>query len=279
MTAFPVYGHDDEAKQGAEDLVFHSVTTVLGVMDKPALTYWSAEETAKAAVRAASSLTVRIAEDGEAETVKWLTGARFRTVKGQRTAAELGTAVHAVCEEIALTGKRPTVDKEVSPFVDQFEKFLERFAPTFIAAEMPVFSPKYGYAGTLDAIVEIEGATYLLDYKTTRKDVDSRGKATGPYPEVSLQLAAYRHAELTAPFRTRRTEKMRRRYYLLGPEERANCVPLPEVAGALVLHLTPGHERLVPVDTGPRIFGSFLHLVQVARFSFDIASTVFGPDL
>ena len=41
----------------------YSVTTIIGALDKPALLYWAAEETAKAAVTVAKSLPTRIEED------------------------------------------------------------------------------------------------------------------------------------------------------------------------------------------------------------------------
>ena len=113
----------DVAKPEADDERFWSVTTIIGVLDKPALLYWAAEQSAIAAVGAAKSLPKRIEEDGEAEVIKWLRDARFRGKKGEKTAAELGTAVHAACEDFALTGRRPEVDEDVMPFLDQFDRW------------------------------------------------------------------------------------------------------------------------------------------------------------
>ncbi len=83
---------EDVKKPGDDDLRMWSVTTLIGCLDKPALIYWSAEETAKAAVKSMKSVAAMVDEQGPEAAVEWLKGARFRRPRGQRTAAELGTA-------------------------------------------------------------------------------------------------------------------------------------------------------------------------------------------
>lgn len=266
-------------KMDPDDLRMWSITTILGVLDKPALIYWSAEETAKAAVNIAKSLPDRIAEDGEETVVKWLRDARFRQTPGFRTAAQLGTDVHAALEELALTGRMPEVDDEVRPFLDQFDKWAQKWQPEFLAAEMTVYSPTYGYAGTSDGIMKIAGQTVYFDYKTTRKSVDSQGKRTGPYPEVGLQIAAARFAEFAATWRPRRYEQFRRRYYLLGAAERETAIPVPESDGGIVIHITPEHCDAYPVRCDRSIYESFLYILEVARYQFEQSKTIIGAPL
>lgn len=268
------------AKPAPDDLRMYSVTTIIGALDKPALIYWAADETAKAAVKAARSLTTRIDEDGEYETVKWLHDARFRSVRGQRTAKDLGTAVHDALEQLALTGKFPVVDDEVRPFIERADAWMQRFQPTFEASEMTVFSPRYGFAGTLDAIAIIDGVRFLIDYKTTRKSVDSRGKLTTPYPDqVGLQLAAYRYAEMAATWRPRRYEYQKRRYYLLGLDERELAVPVPTVDACLVLHLTPEHCDGFPIKADEEAFNAFLYTLECFRWVNDTSKHIMGDPL
>jgi len=214
----------DVKEATAEDIRFHSVTTILGVLDKPGLIYWAAGLTADAAIAIAKSLPQRLEEDGREAVWKWLRDARFRRTRGKRTATELGSLVHAACEEYAITGQRPPVEPDVAPFVDRFEEWCDRWQPSYEAAEVTVYSPTHGFAGTLDAIATIGGMRLLLDYKTTDKP-DEPDKRPGPYPEAALQLAAYRHAEFAAVWRPRRHEAFRRRYYLLGTDEREMAVP------------------------------------------------------
>src|SRR5690606_17586071 len=117
--------------------------TIIGALDKPALIYWSAEQTARAAVE---DLAVwkAMADRDPNDAIDWLKKARFRTKPGERTAAELGTAVHEACEEYVLTGSRPDVEPDVEPFLIQFEKWCERVQPEYQAAEVTVYNPTYG---------------------------------------------------------------------------------------------------------------------------------------
>lgn len=272
-------GHDDTAKPTEEDSRFWSVTTIINTLDKPALLWWSAEQAAEAACDVASSLSTRIEEEGREAVVKWLRDARFRPKKGQRTASDLGSAVHDACEEYAFTGVRPEVDDEVRPFLEQFDRWAQKVQPEYLAAEAAVYHRKYGYAGTLDAIARVGGQTVLIDYKSTRKVTGSDGKPSGPYPEAALQLAAYRHAELLATWRARRYERLRRRYYLLSATEADLGVPVPEVDGGCVLHLTPAHASLHPVRCDEEVFESFLYAIEAARWQIELSKHVIGSPL
>lgn len=269
----------DGQKPADDDERHWSVTTIIGCLDKPALLYWAAEQTAVAAVNSARTLEARVEEEGVDTVVKWLRDARFRRDRTQRTAAELGTEVHAACEAYALTGQRPDVDAEVQPFLDQFDRWAQEFQPVYQAAEVTVYSPSYGYAGTCDAFLTVGGVRCIVDYKSSRKSFDNRGNPTTPYPEVALQLAAYRHAELAAVWRPRRMEQYRRRYYLLGAAEREMAVPVPEVDTGLVIHITPDHCDAYPVECGPDIFESFLFVQEAARWQFQTSKTVIGRPL
>lgn len=288
-------------KDAAEDDVRHwSVTTIIGALDKPALVYWAANETAKAALAFRDTWASIEESSGTAEAEKWLAGARYRAGKDLLSAASLGTACHAMCERYALTGERPTdddlrsaiaaeckgqkktIDAELATLrqmVGQFDRWCDEFQPTYQAAEVTVYSPTYAYAGTCDAFLTVDGVRFIGDYKTSRKSADGQGKKTGPYPEVALQLAAYRFAEMAAVWRPRRFEKFRRRYYLLGPAEREMAVPVPEVDTGLVIHITPEHCDAYPVECGPEIHEAFLFVLEAARFAFQTSKKVIGPEL
>lgn len=265
-----------DAKPQDDDLRCWSVTTILGCIDKPALIYWSAEETAKAAVANANAWQAIARDSGPEEAVKWLTAARFRSPKGQRTAAALGTAVHSACEEYALTGLRPEVDDEVRPFLDQFDKWLDRFQPEYVATEVTVYSPTYGYAGTCDGFLNIDGHRLIIDYKTSRKSFDKQGNPTAPYPESCLQLAAYRYAELAAVWAPRKFESFRRRYYLISQSEQTLAMKVPEVDGGAVIHITPEHCEIHPVRCDEEAHRAFLFVQEVARWQFGESKGAIG---
>jgi hypothetical protein len=255
-----------------------SVTTIIDQSSSSrGLIEWAAGETARAAVGGMKTLQAIIDDDGPDTAVQWLIGARNRPRKGQRTAKQLGTEIHRACEIYALTGQKPAVDDEVLPFLDQFDRWCQAHQPIYEAAEMTVWSPTYGYAGTQDAILKVDGATVIADYKTSKKDRDDKGELRQPWPDVALQLSAYRYADFAGPWRTRRYSYYGRRYYLLGHDERADAVPIPTVDGGLCLYLTPERCEAYPVRCDEPIFEAFLYAVERARWSLETARTVLGP--
>lgn len=269
---------EENSTAGRDDRRFVSVTSILGVIDKPALVHWAANMTAQAAISTQGTWRHMLDEQGEAETAKWLAGARFRTKK-RRSAAETGTAVHQAAQEWVLTGRRPDVDDDLAPYLDQLGRWLERHQPTYEAAELTVFSPTYGFAGTADAILRLDDVPLIIDYKTTDKETDGRGQTTAPYAEAALQLAAYRHADIAAVWRVRRNKTSGRRYYLLSPEEAQQAVAVPEVQGGLVIHITPGHCHAHIVECGDATFDAFLHLLEVARWVWGDGRYAIGAPL
>jgi hypothetical protein len=288
---------EDVKTQDPGDLRLWSVTTIIGVLDKPALLYWCAEEAAKAAIASLGSLRQRIEEEGDEAVIKWLRDARFRRPKDRLSNASLGTCAHHACETYALTGTRPDNQKladiihaEAGPaftgipqetavlnkMLDQFDGWLARFQPTYDATEVVVYNPTYGYAGTADAFLHIDNIPLIIDYKTSRDGYDNKGNPKTPYPEASLQLAAYRYAEFAAVWRPRRIEQFRRRYYLLGDAERDQAVPVPQVDAGAVIHITPDHCELFPVRCDHTIHEAFLYVQEAARWHLETSRDVIG---
>lgn len=287
----------DGAKPEDGDYRMWSVTTIIGCLEKPALLFWAAEETAKAAVTIADTLPQRIREDGEDEVVLWLRDARFRRPKNKLSAASLGTCAHSACQEYAITGVRPTNDRiaeliqqeggarfngvaaeaaVLERMLDQFDDWLQRFQPSYQATEVVVYHPTYGYAGTADAFLTIDGVRTIVDYKSSRDGYDRKGNAKTPYPEAALQLSAYRFATHAAVWRARRYEQYRRRYYLLNDAEREMAQPVPEVDGGLVIHLTPDHCEAFATRCDEKVFEAFLYCIEVSRWLNGLAKDAIG---
>ena len=293
------------AKANPDDIEYWSVTTIIGALAKDALLYWSAEQAAIAAIESPDLVAAMVKDQGKDEAIKWLRDARFRRPKTTLSSTDLGTAAHTLCEMYALDGVRPdraTVEGAVEnldtptgiipaeadvleKMLDQFDGWLQRFTPKYEAAEMTVYSPRYRYAGTLDAIMTIGGVRFMADYKTSRETHDARGKLRTPYPEqVGLQLAAYAGAEFAATWRPRRTERYRRRYYLLGPGEDSASVPVPKVDSGLVIQLTPGSCEAYPItlrteERGDFVFRAFLHTIEAFRWKDEDSRHVMRPPL
>jgi len=251
----------------SEDRRYYSVTTILKVLNREGLNIWRERRVAAAACRVAGSLSTRIAEDGVDATIEYL-------ITSRSTGADRGTAVHSAIEEYARTGTRPPVSAEILPYLDRFDAWAQVWAPKFLALEQAVYSRRYCYAGTLDAIAEIDGTTVLIDWK-------SHAKPTGVYPDLALQLAAYRYADIITDQPPRRVERHRgyQRYYLLGePEERASRA-MPMLDGGLIVSITPESCVGYPVRCDEMVFNSFLHAVECFRFGVELSRQVVGEPL
>jgi hypothetical protein len=274
-----------------EDKRFYSVTTILkSVGSDEGLIYWAADETAKAAVNSRKTLEALLEDEGPEAAIAWLREARYRGKKGERSATSLGSAVHACAEYYVVTGTRPpmgmalgdklgVVDAELTPYIDCFELFLDKFQPEFTAAEVAVYNATYGYAGTADGWATIQGVPVILDYKSSKKSEDTKGRRKKPRPEVALQLAAYANAEFAAVWRARRLEKYSSRYYLLNDQERALAAPVPETQGGIVVHITDRHLDVYPVEVGQDIYEQFLYCIESARWDNEMSRKVLGAPL
>ncbi|MFF9525374.1 hypothetical protein ACF1DV_25845 [Streptomyces achromogenes] len=206
------------------------VTSVGNMLPKDFLTFWAAKEAAEAAVTNWDIVSELIKRDPKG-AVDYLKSAHRRK---SRAATDLGSAAHDYFERLAR-GERVldrTVHMDVRPHVRWFREFLDEVAPTFIHLEETVWSDAHQYAGSFDAIAEIDGETVLLDWKTSKAVYDS----------VALQLSAYRYAD---------------RIILA---ESGESVDVPEMAGGAVLHVRPEGWSFVPVRCDEEIFEHFLSL-------------------
>lgn len=277
----------DIKKPEPDDERYWSVTTLIGCLEKPALVGWAARETAVAAVQHHDAWRAVEQSSGTDEAVRWLANSRFRTDQGALTAADFGTQVHALCEEYALTGKKPAVTRKVfkadvdiaQACLDRFDEWLAHYQPSYIAAEVTVYNRTYGYAGTCDGFLSIDGTPLIVDYKTSKTATTAAGRAREIYPETGLQLAAYRYAELAAIWRPRRFEQFRRRYYLLSEAEAGQGYEVPKVEGGLGIKITPEFCTAYPLRCDESIFEAFLYIIEAARFVFDTSKSVVGEPL
>lgn len=264
-----------------------SVTTIISILDKPALMYWSAAEAAYCAIRNERTWKAMLADEGEAAAVKYIRDARMRPAKNRMSDTAFGTAIHDLCEQYALTGTMPSVPRErfaedheaAAACMQQFDQWVQKAQPEYRATEMTTFTPTYGVAGTSDGIFTLNGERAIFDYKSSKKSFDSRGEPTTLYPELGLQLAAYRYAEFTSVWHARRFEKFRRRYYLLSEDERAMAVPVPEVDGGIGIKITPEHCTAYTIECGPDQYEAFLYVLEAARWRFESSRNVIGKPI
>lgn len=217
-----------------------SVTTAIGVLDKPALVTWAARMSASYAIENWAEL------DGLPlmERAKRIEDARWNS---NRAATTKGHRVHALAEAVAQ-GKDVKVPEDLSRAgVEAYARLMDQWDMTTVATELPVANTDYWYAGTADLIVDSPRlGRVLLDAKT--------GKSI--YSEVALQLAGYRYA----------TDCLRE-VVEVGPrggkKTRLEQQPMPEIDRTMVIHVHDDAVSLHPIETGPDVFDQFVRLVYL----------------
>ena len=135
------------------------VTTILGILSKPALIHWA-----------------------------WNLGCKgedYRKVRDK--AASIGTIGHYLIE-CHLKKQTPKLDDYSKNDIDKAETaflayldFEKNHHLKVLGSEIQLVSEKYGYGGTIDCYAELDGKTALIDFKTSN----------GVWPEMRCQVAAY----------------------------------------------------------------------------------------
>lgn len=165
-------------------------------------------------------------------------------------AAVRGTDVHALAERL-VAGDEVEVPEHLAGHVESYTRWLDEWEPTPVLTECPVGHRAHWWAGTLDGVVEMDGARWLVDIKT--------GK--GVYAEHALQLATYASAE----------------FAVVDGEE----VPLPAIDHLAVLHLRADGYDLVPVADKPgereEAYKAFRHIAWLAQRTDRLDSYIGQP--
>ncbi len=111
-------------------------------------------------------------------------------------AADFGTAVHRGCTLILLHGKDfldwDALAPELVGPLRQFVRWMAEWKPEVILAEAPLYSRKYGYAGTPDFVAKIKRKVAVVDIKTGAFDM--AGPQVAAYGELYKENYRYRGA-------------------------------------------------------------------------------------
>ena len=165
-----------------DGIAYPSVTTILGQLDKPALTYWAAN----CAVDYIEEHIDKIQNPRGPHTIADILGGARTAFKSASTAAKsIGTEVHHMIEDYIRTGEDPSVSSDAA--ANAFLAFLEWESKNnvrWIASEITLYHRHIGYAGTADARAVINDHEYIVDFKTSK----------AVYDEYRVQLAAYKAA-------------------------------------------------------------------------------------
>jgi len=209
-----------------------SVTTITGILDKPALTWWKLEQLAANAVQDAEMLVVMRDRGDIAAAIKYVMTRR----DAGDAARERGTDFHALAERWHK-GEDVTAPDAL---MDEWGGYLAWWVwaqPDVLYAEELVANLEHDYAGTFDLIANLDGETWMLDIKTGKSVANAKGVV---YPDHRLQLAAYARAEF------------------IGRPDSAERIPLPRVDRYGIVHVTAAGTRLVEAAVTEADWGAFL---------------------
>ncbi|WP_250504879.1 PD-(D/E)XK nuclease family protein [Bowdeniella massiliensis] len=158
------------------------VTTIIGVLDKPAIPKWAAKSVAEH-VAANPDDIERLRQMGERAVIAALKEIPW----SQRDeAARRGTEVHDLAERY-LQGEKIEVPEAIAGHVESCAQFIEDYNIQPVLVEAAVASREHQYAGKLDLIADHNrGPRAIFDWKTTK---------SGIYKETAFQTNAYAFAE------------------------------------------------------------------------------------
>lgn len=158
------------------------VTTVLSVINKPALIQWSANEAIKYAIE---NFADKGSDDGGNYFTIYehiLVEAKTAHRKKKETAGDWGTAVHGAVESWIKEKVEPTTLDEMGMVAfTNFKKWAEDNKVEFLESEKHLYSKEMWTGGIVDMVFMMDGKKYIGDIKTS----------SGIYNEAFFQMGAY----------------------------------------------------------------------------------------
>lgn len=177
----------DQGINNGNEFEVPSVTQILKVIDKSGpLSAW--------AVNSALAVAQRLISPGVAYTEEALSdilaSAKSKYRRVSEEACEIGSLVHAWVEKYIcakLSGDAQTElpeNEQAMSCCYAAVQWMDSHKLKPLSTETIVYSRKYGYAGTIDLLAEVDGKICVVDWKTSK----------AIYPEYHLQTAAYKFA-------------------------------------------------------------------------------------
>ena len=214
------------------------VTTILGVLDKPAIPKWAASQVAEYVADNPDGIEALrgLGRDPMVQALKGIPWER-RDSAGKR-----GNVLHEYAEAL-LKGDEIDVTEEHVPVMESALRFIEDWHIKPLLIEFPCASREHRWAGTGDLVATYrrpdtgEEGTAIFDWKS--------GKNI--YPEFAWQLNAYAFAEFAG----------------VDNNERA----IPECGAAFGVQIRSDDYDVAPLAFGPHIYDEFLTI----RHTYDVA--------
>lgn len=188
------------------------VTTILGGgIPKPALIRWAPKVVAEWVANPENRSELdSLLYGSTTDAIKFLAGLPNQL---RDDAAERGTEVHDLAEQLNLTGEADAPD-DLLGFITGYLDFMDTWQITPVLAENIAGNREHWYSGKFDLIATSPylagGRPVMIDLKTSK----------GVYWETALQCAAYARAE----------------FYM---DADGKETPFPELAATYVAHVTP----------------------------------------
>ena len=173
---------DKRHRYTLDDTPIPSVTTILGVLDKPGLPYWAAGLVARDAIENCAYWGQRIRSGEDPERI--IRDLKRSPWKERDKAARRGTRIHQVLEA-AAHGDPTDCPRDLLPMAQQAVDLLDREDVRTVETEARGYNRDLWYAGTIDLIATIRERTWLLDWKSSRSIHETH----------IMQVAAYAHMD------------------------------------------------------------------------------------
>lgn len=170
----------------SDDKWLPGVTTILKVLNKPALIPWALncmEANILNAISPGSICDIKSLK----EIIKESKGIYKKKAED---AANIGTRIHNAIDAI-IHGNNYERDAQVDIGVEGFLRWQEANKLKIILGDTRIASKIFGYGGSLDFLAESANGVVIFDVKTTKK---MKGGEHGIYPEYAYQLSAYKQA-------------------------------------------------------------------------------------
>ena len=159
------------------------VTSILRVLDKPALVQWAANSAVEYIYTGWRNAME--SDDGILEPTAFAAlcqEAKTAHRKISKAATDIGSVVHKFAEQVLVDSRSAMPsDSQAAQGAAAFLEWFHAHTIEPIHIERMVFSRTHFYAGTVDLFGKIDGELCVLDFKTSG----------GLYLEMPLQLAAY----------------------------------------------------------------------------------------
>ena len=186
---------------------FPSVTTILNVINKPALIPWAKKQSLEKVKYVLQNHVMNgtLPEIKSTDDIDAIINEASKTPdKALQLAGDFGSHAHALIEKVINArihnDKEPVITADFKVVMESFEMFCEQYNPVFVGSEVQVcYRPAYTkirYAGTVDAVIIHEDNPIVVDFKTSKGINDEHRLQVGAYSHA-LQTLNKKHLNLT----------------------------------------------------------------------------------